>query len=335
MIEIDTAKKISDGLIKEWKTLWEESSFKTFFNSYAWFSICLKVFKYRQILIITIRKNQKLIGILPLIKKGKYFLSPGEQYLDNTTLLIKNIDILESLIVFIKNNNYHVILKEVEYTIANEIVTIKEFASANPRANLNTEIENIIKHKELRYLKRIMQKNEKDISFEIYKGKECYKNIKRIFEIEKNSSKPKKKKDIFGNEDARELFTNIAKTENTLLIILKNNNIDIAHLFCVIYGEIVMAYHMAYNSKYSKLQPGKLIFIKTMEYIKLNNYKTLDFSRGNSTIKRHMSNESITKFNIYINCGFLKKLKVVIHNIEFKIKNTRIYNKIKLLIKRK
>ena len=96
-----------------------------------------------------------------------------------------------------------------------------------------------------------------------------------------------------------------------------------------------MAYHMAYNKGYSYLQPGKLIIIKLMEYMYRNNLQTLDFSRGDSTLKRHFSNGAVQKYNIYINCNIFIALKVLIRKLIKKIKNTRIYKHIKKIIKGK
>lgn len=333
MLKIDEYNHVNKSLIKEWETLWEESPYKTFFNSYQWFDICLKTFGYNQLLIITIKEDKELKGILPLVKKKNYFISPGEKYLDNTTLLIKDKTVIKPLIDFMKNHHYHVILNEVESSITDEITELAEFASNNPRANLNNKIDKIVKHKELRYLKRVREKNCEHISFCIYQGQDCINQINRIFEIEKNSSKPNLKKAIFDNPKAQDLFVNISKTETAFLMILKYDNMDIAHLFCLKYGEIIMAYHMAYNLEFSKLQPGKLIFIELMNYMDENNYKILDFSRGNSTLKRHFSNENVVKFNVYVNCNLLMRITVLFRIMKNKIKSTRIYKKIKRIIK--
>ena len=338
MLIVNKYSYIDKKLMNSWNDLWQKSSSKTFFNSYDWFRICLQTFNYQQYLIITVEENNNLIAILPLVKKKTCFVSPGERYLDNTTLLIKNAseNIIPIIIEFIQKNKFQVILNEVGESLSKYFQSIpKTFSSNNQKKKKNKSIENIIKHKELRYLKRIMEKNKEHICFSVYKGLECYEQIERIFEIEKESNKPQLKKDIFRNQKARILFKYISKTNNSLLIILKYNNMDIAHLFSLVYDKTVMAYHMAYNKYYSSLQPGKLIFIHLMEYMLENNLQILDFSRGDSILKRHFSNDSTKKYNLYINCNIFIRIKAIVQNFIYYIKGTKIYKRIKKIIKRK
>ena len=338
MLIVNKYSNIDKKLINQWNNLWQEASHKTFFNSYRWFHICLQTFNYQKILIITVEDNNHLVAILPLVKKKHYFVSPGEKYLDNTTLLIKNDyeNIISTIINYIKKNKLQIVLNEVEESLSESFQDIpREFSSNNPKAYLEKGINNIIKHKELRYLNRIKEKNEEHIHFSIYKGSECYEQIDRIFKIEKESNKPQLKKDLFRNSNARILFKHIAKTNNSLLIILKYNNLDIAHLFSLVCNKTVMAYHMAYNKDYSHLQPGKLIFIHLMEYMLENNLQILDFSRGDSTLKRHFSNDSVKKYNLYINCNIFIRAKVVAKNFIYYTKNTDLYKKLKKIIKGK
>lgn len=338
MLKINEYSSVDEQLIKQWNLLWEQSPKKTFFNSYNWYSICMQIFKYETTIIITIEDDNKLIALLPLVKKKKYLVSPGEKYLDSTTLLIndKYEKVLSAIINYAKIKKYHIILNEIEEELVNKTNnTLKEYASNNPYSTLNVGLKNIIKPKELRYLKRIKEKNKQDLCFEFYKGEKCYKQIDRIFKIEKSSSKPLKKKDLFNNDKAINLFKEISKTDNSLLVILKYNNIDIAHLFSINCDETIMAYHMAFNKNYYYLQPGKLIFLELMYYMIENNFKILDFSRGDSVLKRHFSNGNIVKYNLYINCNILIKIKVYINNNILKMKKTKVYQKIKKIIKKK
>lgn len=338
MLIVNEYSSVNSNLEKKWHKLWKKSSYKTFFNSYEWFKICLQTFKYTESIIITVEKNDELIAILPLVKKKNYFVSPGECYLDGTTLLIKNNfkDVIFVIQDYIRRNKYQVILKELNESLIEYFDKVSiQFASNNPQANLDKGLENVIKHKELRYLKRIKEKNIDFLDFEIISGSMCNTEINRIFKIEKSSSKPKLKRDIFKNKDARELFKNISIKDNSLLIILKYNDLDIAHLFSVKCDKTITAYHMAYNSDYSYLQPGKLVFLELMKYMLTNDLKTLDFSRGDSVLKRHFSNDNIKKCNIYINCNMFIRIKVIFSNLIYKIKNTKVYLKIKKVIKGK
>lgn len=338
MLIVNEYSNIDKNLINKWNNLWEQSFNKTFFNSFNWFRICMQTFKYQQYLIITVEENNQLVAILPLIKNKHLFVSPGEQYLDNTTFLIRNDDenVISCIINYIKKNKYEVVLNEVKESLSENFKNVlKEFASNNPLAHLENGIENIIKHKELRYLKRVKEKNKEHMKFLIYKGSECYNQLDRIFEIEKASSKPKLKKDIFRNQNARLLFKEISKTNNSLIVILTYRDLDIAHLFSLTCDETVMAYHMAYNKDYSHLQPGKLIFIHLMEYMLRSKLQTLDFSRGDSTLKRHFSNDTIKKYNLYINCNIFIRVKILIKKFIYYVKNTRIYKNIKRIIKGK
>lgn len=338
MLIVNEYSNINSNLEKAWHKLWEQSSYKTFFNSYEWFKICLQTFKYSKSLIIVVEENDELVAILPLIKNKNYFVSPGENYLDSTTLLVKS-NYKEAILAiqnYIRKNKYQVILKEVNESLIEYFDKVSiQFASNNPQANLDKGIENIIKHKELRYLKRIKEKYINFLDFEIISGSMCNTEINRIFKIEKSSSKPKLKRDIFKNQDARDLFKNISTKDNSLLIILKYNDLDIAHLFSVKCDKTIMAYHMAYNSDYSYLQPGKLIFLELMDYMLSNDLKTLDFSRGDSILKRHFSNDNIKKYNLYISCNMFIRIKVIVNNLTYKIKNTKVYLQIKKVIKGK
>lgn len=337
MLKVSEYSKIDDELVEKWNALWKKAYNKTFFNSYDWFKICHDVFSYEKILIIGIFNGDDLVALLPLVSFKKYFVSPGERYLDNTTLLVRknSKEIILCLTDYIKNNKYQIILNEVPLEITERFDVLNEFASDNPKADLTDGIQNIIKHKELRYLKRIKEKNKNYISFDIYSGPRSFDEINRIFKIEQSSSKIKSKKDLFSDEKARKLFRNISKTKSSFLIILRYNDLDIAHLFSVCDSNKVMAYHMAYNYDYAYLQPGKLIFLELMEYMISKNFEILDFSRGNSILKRHFSNGNVKKYNIYINCNIFKSFFVYIHKFIFKVKGTLFYKKIKKLIKRK
>lgn len=333
MLDIIEYEDITEKLEKQWQELWEKSLNSNFFNTTKWFKICRNVFEINKIKIITITDNKEIVAIFPFQQNKNILFSPGGKYLDNSTILLLNneAEYIETFLNFVKKNKYKIIINELSENLAKKFEMYKtcilEFSSNNPFANLNFDINEIVKSKERRAIKSIINKNE-DIKVKIFQGKECSEHINDIFDIESKSNKVKKNKALFNKEEAKKIFSMISENNEAFLTIFFIGNEKIAHLFGIRTKKKLMAYHMAYKQEYYKLQPGKIIIYNLLEYLKKNKYEIFDFSRGDSVVKRHFSNNNIRKYNIYINFGILLKTKIICKKIKVKVKN-----KVKELIK--
>lgn|GEM_PF-5646154 len=309
MLTVEKVIKEKDG----WCDFWNNSESRHLFNHPVWFEICTKVFKYKDLSIIKNCDNNKINMILPVSIKNKKLISIGEKYLDKSNILVdKEADGLNEFLI---KNGYTLYLEEVDEKLINffPFKRIIYESSLNPQTDLNVEMK--VKPKELRYLNNIYKKNPM-IKFHTIYGKECFDYIDVMFEIEKQSNKPQKKKALFNNVIAQELFKQIAKTEFAILTIMYYDNIPVAHMFGLNnFNGIYSAYHMAYKSQYKNLQPGKLVILNLFDILKLNGFKIFDFSRGDSALKRHFSTSVVKNYNIILNPKTLDYLKFNITKI--------------------
>lgn len=316
MYKIVKTNRIDIKTIEEWKELWSLSKNKNYFNSFEWFENYIFSFSITKYILLKGYSDNKLQFLLPLIQTSyKQLKCIGGKYLDKVSFLYKDnlICCLESIEQYAKKNRITIILYECDFDI-NIIKNgdfIIEIASDNPYVDLTKDINNVMKHKEKRYIENIIRKN-KELNFKIMIGKETQKYIETIFNIENKSNKLKRKKALFINENCKNLFRNISKTEYGMLCILYYNNIPIAHMYGLIaHPKTFMAYHMAYDIEYRKYQPGKLVIYYLLNYLRQESYYKFDFSRGNSMLKRHFSVESVKNYNIYINPNICVKMHLM------------------------
>ena len=94
--KIVTYHTLDKELIQKWQTLWDASDEATFFNAPQWFISCKNKLGFEKFIILTVEKNGKLEGIMPLVKESKFgvpvFCSPGERFVDKSSLLLRRQD---------------------------------------------------------------------------------------------------------------------------------------------------------------------------------------------------------------------------------------------------
>lgn len=335
MYTIVEEKKIDEALKYEWKKLWFHSEYRNYFNSFEWFESCIDIFKIKNYKVIKIYKNDSLICIIPLEKKGTTLISPGDKYLDKSTLLVKNIDIemVKQLKSYLYINKQSLILTELDQDLAAMFgeKQMKEISSENPYIDLTTDINNIIKTKEKHHIENIIKKNH-ELSVQIYKSN-TYKYLDIIYDIEKKSNKPQKKREMFSDPKAKNIFCKLAATKYPIVAILYHNKTPIAHLFGIKNKKNnFMAYHMAYKKEFKKYQPGKILILFLINFLKEKQYTVFDLSRGNSLLKKHFSKNSRINYSIYVNCKLYTKIHVYVRKYRKKI-ILKIKSKIKKYIK--
>lgn len=325
MFKIEKIDNLDSKTIKEWKKLWEVCPNRNYFNSVEWFQNYTITFSIKKYIILKGYDNKELQFILPLVQISKNtFTCIGGRYLDKVSLLyngeIKTI--INEIKKYAIKTKKSIILSECDFSIDcidNENLII-EFASDNPYVELNQDLNLIVKKKEKRYIEGILRKNE-SLNFKIIIGKNIQNYIENIFDIESRSNKIKRKKALFRNDNVKDLFRNIAKTDYGMLCILCYNEIPIAHMFGLIASpKKFMAYHMAFDQVYGRLQPGKLVIYYLLNYFKKIKYDIFDFSRGNSLLKKHFSIYSSKNYNIYINPNIFLKFRFICRKKIIKIK---------------
>ncbi len=317
MYTIKQIYRVNQKLIREWNILWENSNTRNYFNSYEWFKNCLTSFRIKKYCILLGYSNHKLCFVLPLTGKSKVYYTIGGKYLDKVSFLYNNnIDqCIRELREYACENGISICLNECNFFVDEQNNILKQKASDNKYIELKEDIKNIIKSKERRHIEQIVKKNS-NLSFKVFKGCQCVNIINNVFWVEERSNKIKKKKALFNIPSARDLFSNLASTDFCIVGALYYEDKVIAHMVGIdnFLGNF-MAYHMAYDNEYKNLQPGKIVIYELIKYLKSNNYKIFDFSRGNSMLKRHFSNHSKENYNIYINPTIIIRFKVLF--IEF------------------
>ncbi len=320
MLIIKEIDKLDSKTKQEWIKLWQNNINRNFFNSVSWFQSYISVYQIQQYTILKGYDNNSVQFILPLIKTPfKNLVVVGGRYLDKVSFLYKGDikEIIRTLKKYCIENKKTITLLECNFDTygIKEQECITEFASDNPFVSLNQDLDLVIKRKEKRYIESILKKNN-NLSFKIISGNGVRDYIDVIFDIESRSNKIKRSKALFVDEKAKELFRNISKTDYSMLCILYYNNTPIAHMFGLIAtpGNF-MAYHMAFDKEYSRLQPGKLVIYHLLNYLKIEQYNLFDFSRGNSLLKKHFSIENSKNYNIYINPNVFVKIKLLFRTL--------------------
>lgn len=142
-------------------------------------------------------------------------------------------------------------------------------------------------------LRRIDRKISKldDIQFEqLYCPEEIQKSLDMAYEIERMSPKAERLKTIFGDENARRFFREIAQTLSEkgwlVLSLLKMNGRPIAYDFSFLFNDTFFGYNSAYDRRYAELSPGVFLLENILKNLFQTSVKEADLYRGGESYKK-------------------------------------------------
>ena len=342
--QVQIKTSIDGNLLVQWKELWNESPFKNFFNSPAWFLACQRTFRPKSIFILACFEDTKMVGILPLFISKKYqvktYVCPGNQYFDNSSVLLidQNPDILISLIDELsKYGNFY--LCELEQTIANIAHTfIKKLgvtkSSICVYLPLMPDPCRYISTRNNKVILKTLKEEQGNFELKTFSGN-MRGHMETIAQIESESPKKAEDKDIFSDPLLRELYINLEKiNEKSFTInLLYYKNKPICYRYGFIYGNTYLDSNTAYKSTHSYLIPGKIAALFLLgELVKMGIGK-IDFSRGDNRFKREFTPYSYQQYSIFFSSNPLvmiwwKSLKRLKDEIE---KRSYLFEKIRLI----
>lgn len=294
-------------ILKEWKQLWEKSDFANYTNAPQWFESILKIFDYKEYLIIALYERNTLVGIAPLVKIKKYgvplYTVAPSNFVYGMPFLIdvtskKQLNVLlrtfETLGTVCFDNIPETVLHAFMKNKASLIHTKTALNYQMPferEANGQAFIRN--RKKLLHKVKGI----EDDFSLKSYNGKQS-EMLNLIFDIDSRSKKQGKGYGTFASEETRMFYQEIAKTYGKYFImnILYYQEIPIAYEIGFEINKTYFGNQIAFVTDYAQFSPGKVLVVKTFDELIQHKIKTFDFGSGDSHLKRMLTDK---KQNLY------------------------------------
>ena len=189
-------KELTKELLKDWDDLWKRSSFANPFNSPEWCSASLEAFGYKEILLLTLYSENRLVAVVPLIKEKpfgvKVYTPPAAEFIQRQGFLYDDEipGLLKRIIKELKQLD-NVVLKCLDNSLLEEIRkgnnTVKILdVNVSPLMHINQNGEPLIAGKN-----QILRKAKKHIEKFVLKRADSKKNnaMKLIKEIDEKSQK--------------------------------------------------------------------------------------------------------------------------------------------------
>ncbi len=313
-MKIETYSQLDNKLFKEWESVWEKSKNAHIFNSPHWYEACINSQSYKKLLIVACRsKTGDLLGILPLVLDKRLgisaYMSPGNNYLDKSSLLI-NFDnpgkILRPLLLSLSKmgNVYLTELPEEETRQIKNISPNRSAVISSVGRYLPTETEpfKYTKHANVRRTRKRIRDIERHIRLEFFSPENLHKYLRILNSIERGSSKKNSFKTVFSDKFLISLCSNLQKQSNNILKIslLYYDDKPICYLYGFYAKNIYHSCNTAYKSKYSQMLPGKVVTFLTIDELAKNGLKGVDFSRGDNAFKTDFTPFTYTQYSLLL-----------------------------------
>ena len=309
-MEIKVFRKFNNKLFVEWSDLWEKSDNAHFFNSPEWFKVNLETLNYEKYLIFTVFEKNELVGVLPLVERRVYgipVLTDANNFFSEKSALLTKDDSLD-IIQFIVNNaleSGNILLRELPKRLAKYIDTDKahkfSYLSSvclfikldeNPLKELNKKQKSKIRNK--------IKKN-KSIKFETI-TKIGKREIQLMQNIEYRSYKNFRNKSVLNKNKNLKLIRNLIKYAGKFLRldIINYKEDEIVYGLGLIFKDTYLAYLTAFDKRFSKLSPGKILLYFLLNDLKDQGFKTFDFARGLSVLKKEFTKDFNLQYDVYL-----------------------------------
>ena len=318
-IKVVIIKQLDEAFIGKWSTLLNYSKNTHFFNTPQWFSSCLNAYDIKEYFIFAAYQGSGLVGVLPLIKSKKFFVdvfaSPGEKYLEKSSVLAKNENpriINEIISQVLKNGNIY--LAETPEKITAILAKRKSrgiltLSSINPYIQIEDFPFGTISEKHKKRIAGIIKKNSANLKFGHYRNN-LSEHLQSVFELESRSSKKQDHKDCFSNPDNRRLFKSLIKHAGKDIVInfVYFKNLPIVSSFGFIFNNTYLAYHTSYDKDFSYLIPGKILTYNMLIKLREEGVDLFDFSRGHNEFKNDFTKMFAFQYDYYYSTDSLIRI---------------------------
>ena len=303
---------LDDKYFNEWMQLWKNSKLKHFFNSPQFFRASLDAFGFEEYVIIFCYNDGKLNLVLPLVRQRIFglscYTSPARRgnYIDKLPLLIIegcSPEVIEKSFAVARNLG-NICLPEINedemHYLKDELAPsfIRKVSIAR-YLNLDDETD-ILQYMSLNRRRSLMKKIEAQtgrIEFKV----EGIESMNKVISIEKQSCKYKQKKALFSSDRSLRLMTSLMKhtPESFKIGVFYLDNKPIATTLGFTYEKTFCGYHMSFNDNFKSFEPGKITFYYTLKYLQTEGFRVVDFSRGDSELKREFATMLRIQYDAY------------------------------------
>lgn len=302
-------KTIDQDFIKKWETLWKESVSANYVNSPKWFLSVLETFEYKDFAIVAVYNKEMLVAVAALVKEKKYGIScytiaPGDFACAFPFLFdLANKEIARVLIekllelgnIFVGNIAEKYLSYFTQKYLSTEAIpfSINYHFTLKKDENNNVLISN--RKKLLHEARNITEK----LSFTVFDGTEK-KGLDAVFQIDLQSRKQTRGYSTFADEKIQAFYKELAKEfkKDLLIGILYLENKPVAYGTGFLINNNFYYNQMAYLAEYRQFSPGKVLLVKLIDYLHTRNAQTFDFGSGDSFIKKLVTEETDTLYQI-------------------------------------
>jgi CelD/BcsL family acetyltransferase involved in cellulose biosynthesis len=324
---------IDKKIIDDWQSLWERSSAANYTNSPLWFQSVMEMFKFKKFVIIAIYDEEKLVAAGALVRKKKYgvdfFTAAPEDFvcgipflidINDTTVISEFTKQLATLgNIFLTNIPEEFLTELQKYTIKinavcqapNYYLPVKKdfngFAELNKRNKLLHQVRNIGDKFTLRTFEGTSNEG-----------------LNTVFSLDQQSSKQGKGYNTFDSDSIREFYKVLGKNfkKHLLINIMYFENEPIAYEIGFFINNNYFGSQTAYNSDYRQYSPGKVIFVRLVDFLASRNAQMWDLGSGESLVKQMVTDKKRELYQITITQSIfvrsyskkIEKLKIGIFN---------------------
>jgi CelD/BcsL family acetyltransferase involved in cellulose biosynthesis len=308
MITIQKYNSLDLVFIAAWEKLWSASLFSHCYNTPVWYAACQEAFRYQSDLIIAAYEQDRLVGVLPLVRSRRYgvsvWTSPGGDHLGISSLLVGELDVSVMRKLF-EAAAEHGTINAQELTMetmrvlkdSKERWSISE-SSISWHTTLDHPSSEFMSAHSRKRLERIQRQQKDALQLKVYTGIEVSQHFSEMMLIEKNSFKPGDGRDVFHDARTLELYRALSQhaSERTLLSILYYNAVPIAYHFGMSYRQTYEGFQTSYDLQHRKLMPGKILVLLLFQALRERGIKVVDFGRGDHPAKRQFADQSVVQY---------------------------------------
>lgn len=306
-ITVLISEDINDTLLTKWEQLWNNSHQAHSFNSPQWLQVCKDTFDIHTFHIISIYKNDELIALLPLTKERRFGIeilcSPGEKYLDRSTLLLRDDNSLSmNILLHLLSGKSTYLLQELSTPVKKDSDTylLQKEASINPYIPLKSDPFRFLSSENRRKLFKLIKQQEQELSFQSFTGD--YHALKMAINIDKKSAKRQAGKAVFASDLDLRFYQQLLKhfKDNFLIDIVFFHNTPIVFSIGLKYGKTYHACNTAYDINFRNIVPGKILLFFLLNHLKEQKMETFNFSRGQNELKNDFTKMYTPQYNLFL-----------------------------------
>jgi len=333
MRRIKIHKSFEDERLKKyWKKIYKKSSFCPQ-SSYEWTYIWWKHFqkRTRELFIITIEEKDIILGIAPFMIEKNVFLRQlkfiGSGLTDFHEILAHDSqkeDILKTIVNFILKSKqydiinleqisdhsklYHVLKQNKRFQIRKMVkCPIINFSSMTWEEYLQKLGKNIRRDWKKKYNKLNKKSNLKLIRLNNIQS--IKKHLNKMISLHIRRWESENRLSKLSRKYIQRFILSIAKeVPETIVYILVFNKEIISYRIGFIKRKIFYDWNTSYEPKYYAYSPGKILLGLVIKDLIENNYKKLNFMRGNEEYKNKwiIDSDVITNYQFICKISFLK-----------------------------